>query len=195
MDSLASPYCYVGAMICRLFGASDSARFSIEMVPLMEATINSFIVDWATILSAKMANQILDYRRNRYVTTRIIAPFYMSTYIMETICFNSDFPILGWKWTPQDPNPIHIYHKYLWKAHYKDNIYRICQGFVLPVHQAIFNKPAPRLFDEASIVLTSIGNWFGEEKFTYVRLFGSTTDPHVLPLYILDKLLAKELAH
>ena len=100
MDSLASPYCYVGAMICRLFGAFESARFSIEMVPLIEATINSFIMDWATILSDKMANQILDYIRNRYVTTRIIPSFYMRAYIMDTICFNSDYPILGWKWTP-----------------------------------------------------------------------------------------------
>lgn len=33
IDSLASPYCYVGAMICRLFGVSDSTRFTIEMVP------------------------------------------------------------------------------------------------------------------------------------------------------------------
>lgn len=31
----ASPYCYAGDMMCRLFGVFDSARFSIEMVPLM----------------------------------------------------------------------------------------------------------------------------------------------------------------
>ena len=134
VHSLASPYCYVGAMICRLFGVSESARFSIEMVPFMEAEINSYIMDWATILSDKMANQILDYRRNRYVTTRIIPPFYMSAYIMDTICFNFDYPILGWKWTPQDPTPIHIYHKYLWKSHYKHHIYRICHDFILPIH-------------------------------------------------------------
>lgn len=83
----------------------------------------------------------------------------------------------------------------MWKAHYKDHIYIIFHGFVLPVHQAIFNKHAPRLSDEASIDLTSIGNWFGEEKFTYVRVFGNTTDPHVLPLHTVDKLLAREIAY
>ncbi len=132
IDSLASPYCYAGAMICRLFGVSYSARFSIEMEPLMEAAIHSYIMDWATILSNKMANQILYYRINRFVTTRIIPPFYMSAYIMDTICFNSDHPILGWKWTPQGPTPIEIYHKYLWKALYKDHIYRIYHGFFYP---------------------------------------------------------------
>ena len=34
-----------------------------------------------------------------------------------------------------------------------------------------------------------------EERFTYIRVFGSITDPHVLPLYIPDKLLAREVAY
>jgi len=129
------------------------------------------------------------------VSTRVIPPFYMSAYIMDTIYFNSKYSILGWKWTPQDPNPIHIYHKELWKSHYKNHLYRICHGFILPVYYAIFNKPAPRLSEEASVDLTAIGSWFGEEIFTYIRLFGSLANPHVLPLYILDKLLARELTH
>jgi len=43
--------------------------------------------------------------------------------------------------------------------------------------------------------LTVIGSWFGEEKFTYVRLFGSLTEPHVLTLYVPDKYLVQELAY
>ena len=190
VESLASPYCYVAAMICRLFGTVNSEKFSIEMVPLLEVVVNSYIMDWETILSDKMESKILDYRKNRFVTTHTIPPFFMSAYIIDTICFNSEFPILGWKWTPQIPIPIHIYHKYLWKSYYKDHIYRICHGFILPVHQFIFNKLAPRLSYEASTDLTSIESWFGEEKFTYIRIFGSITDPHVLPLYVPDKLLA-----
>ena len=119
----------------------------------------------------------------------------MSAYIVDTFCFNFDFPILGWKWTVQDPTPIHVYHKYLWKSEYKNHLYRIFHGFILPVHQAVFNKPAPQLSNEASIDLTSTSSWFGEERLTYVRVFGSITDPHVLPLYIVDKLLAKEVAY
>lgn len=111
-------------------------------------------MDWAAILSDKMANHILDYRRNRFVTTRVIPPFYMSAYIMDTIYFNSDYPILGWKWTPQDPKPIHIYHKELWKTHYENHLYRIYHGFVLPFHYNNFNKPAPRLCNEDSVELT-----------------------------------------
>lgn len=57
------------------------------------------------------------------------------------------------------------------------------------------NKPAPKISSLAEIDLTTIGRWFGEEKFTYVRIFGSHANPHVLPLYIPDKLLAREIAY
>jgi len=50
VDSLCSPYCYDGIMMCRLWGLHDSANFTIEMVPLMEAACNGEIMDWATIL-------------------------------------------------------------------------------------------------------------------------------------------------
>lgn len=43
--------------------------------------------------------------------------------------------------------------------------------------------------------LTAMGNWFKEDKFTYIWVFGNATRPHVLPLYIPDKLLARELAY
>ena len=114
---------------------------------------------------------------------------------MDTICFNSKFPLLGWRWTPQDPKPIHIYHQQLWKAHYKNHLYKICNGFILHVYYSIFNKPSPRISQEAETDLTAVGSWFGEEKFTYVSLFGSLTKPHVLPLYVANKLLARELVY
>ena len=38
------------------------------------------------------------------------------------------------------------------------------------------------------------GNW-GEESFTYIRVLGSYAEPHVLPLYILDKLRCREVSY
>ena len=66
---------------------------------------------------------------------------------------------------------------------------------MLPIHYAIFDKPAPNISLQAEIDLTSIGRWFGEEKFTYVIVFDSHARPHVLPLYIPDKLLTREIAY
>ena len=165
------------------------------MVPLMEAACNSEIIDWGNILSDKLATTILEFRKKTCVTKRFIPPFYFSAYILDTLCFNSEFHVLGWRWTPQDPMPIHIYHQKLWKAHYKHHLYQVCNGFMLPIHYAIFDKAAPKISSQAEIDLTAIGRWFGEEKFTYVRVFGSHAKPHVLPLYAPDKLLAREIAY
>ena len=114
---------------------------------------------------------------------------------MDTLCFNSKYNVLEWRWTSQDPKPIHIYHQKLWKVHYKDYLYQIGNGFMLPIYYAIFDKPVPKILMEAEIDLTLAGNWFWEDKFTYMRIFGSLTRPHVLPLYVPDKLLARELAY
>ena len=59
----------------------------------------------------------------------------------------------------------------------------------------IYDKDPPRCSPEAQIDIIPIARWFGEELFTYIRVFGSTVPPHVLPLYIPDKLLAREIAY
>ena len=105
--------------MCRLWGLHDSANFTIEMVPLMEAPCNSEIMDSATILSDKLVTTVLSFRTKTSLSERIIPPFYYSAYILDTVCFNSEFPVLSWRWTPQDPTPIHIYHQKLWKTSYK----------------------------------------------------------------------------
>lgn len=194
-DSLASPYCYTGIMMCRLWGLHDSTNFTIEMVPLMEAACNSTIMDWATILSDKLAKAVLEFRNKTSISERIVPPFYYSAYILDTLCFNSEFPVLGWRWTPQDPTAIHIYHQKLWKSSYKHHLYQVCNGFMVPIYYSIFDKPIPKISYQAGIDLTAVGSWFGEEKFTYIRVFGRQAEPHVLNLYIPDKLLAREISY
>ena len=66
---------------------------------------------------------------------------------------------------------------------------------MLPLHQIIFNKKAPSFSEVDATNLLVIGKYFIEEWFTYIRVFGSTADPHVLPLYVSDKLLAREIAY
>ena len=65
VESLSPPYCYAASMMCRLFGNDNSARFSIQMVPLIHSAINSEIMDWVVIIFNKIANRILDYRKDK----------------------------------------------------------------------------------------------------------------------------------
>ena len=140
VESLSPPYCYAATMMCR-FGNENSLRFSIQMVPLIHSTVNSEIMDWSVILSDNIANRILEYKKDK--DTINMTPFHFSAYILDALCFNSEFPILGWKWTSQDPVTIHIYHKYLWKVHFKYHVYKICHGFLIPVYQTIFDQFPP----------------------------------------------------
>lgn len=59
--SLASPYCFSTAMLCRLFGKPDINKFSLEWLPLLDATTNATIMDWAQILSDNLASAILNF--------------------------------------------------------------------------------------------------------------------------------------
>jgi len=45
-----------------MWGIHDYAKFTIEMVPLMEAAVNSYVMDWENIFSNKLATAILDFR-------------------------------------------------------------------------------------------------------------------------------------
>lgn len=119
----------------------------------------------------------------------------MSAYIMDSICFTSDFPFMGWKWTIQDPFPIHIYHNILWESKYQPHFSKISHGVVLHIYQFVFNEKCPRISAEGNNDLLSIGRWFGEESFPYVWVFSSLAQPHVFPLYVLDKILAREIAY
>ena len=75
-------------------------------------------MDWATIWSNNITSKILEYRKNHSVSERVVPSFYMSAYIMDTICFSFDFPSMGWKWTIEDPTPIYLYHDILWESKY-----------------------------------------------------------------------------
>ena len=108
---LSSPYCFAAAMLCRLFRKLDINKFSSEWLPLLDVATNATIMDWAQILSDNLASAILNYRTKRSFSQRVYPPFFLSGYVMDTICFVFDFPIMGWKWTVQNHLPIQAYHK------------------------------------------------------------------------------------
>lgn len=194
-SSLSSPFCYVIAMLCRLFGKPNINKFSSYWLPLVDAVVNATIMNWAQILSDNLATAILEYRRKRSIALRVYPPFFMSAYVMDAICFGFKFPIMGWKWTAQNPLPIQIYHKDMWESKFVPHFYKICHGVMLLIHKKIYYRDAPRFSQEAEVDILPVARWFEEELFTYIRVFGSIASPHVLPFYVPDKLMAREIAY
>jgi hypothetical protein len=109
------------------------------------------------------------------------APFYMSTYIIDAICFMTPFPLMNWRWTLVSSEPIHFYHSKLWEEKSKDLFYEICHNVVVLVHIALYGHPPPQISNKIMGNLGKLADWFIEEKFSYIRVFGCLVPPHALP--------------
>jgi len=44
-------------------------------------------------------------------------------------------------------------------------------------------------------MLKCIGNWYLQEKFTYLRIYGAIASTHLLPIYVPNKLVLSEIAY
>jgi len=89
--SLENPYNYAASMLCRLYGLPNNTKFSVEWIPLINAPVNSHIMNWPTILSDNLGTAISEYRQKRSTSTENLPPFYFSAYIMDVIYFYTKF--------------------------------------------------------------------------------------------------------
>jgi hypothetical protein len=119
----------------------------------------------------------------------------MSVYVMDAICFMTPFPLMNWSWNPTNAEPIHFYHSKLWEEKAKDFFYEIFHNVVIPVHQTLYGHPPPRISDQIMGNLKQVADWFIEENFSYIRVFGCSVSPHALPKFLPDRLVCREVAY
>jgi hypothetical protein len=86
------------------------------------------------------------------------APFHMSLYIMDAICFMTPFPLMNWSWTPSCYESIHFYHSKLWEENSKYFFYEICRNVVIHVHVAIYGHPPLRISKPIIVNLGAIAD-------------------------------------
>lgn len=129
-----------------------------QWVPLIDFASYGYLMDWGNILSGNIATQIMNYRSKHISSQNVVPPFYMSTYIMDVICFTSDVNSMGWRWTIEYPIPIHIYHEILWETKFFLHFYKNFHRVTLPIHQSVFDEKAPTVSPEANNDFLSIGN-------------------------------------
>ena len=68
----------------------------------------------------------------------------MSSYLLDVMCANREYPTLGWRWEPNLPS-IHVYCKMLWETKYKEDYEWICNGLFSTLYQVLFGEEAPCL--------------------------------------------------
>jgi hypothetical protein len=120
--------------------------------------------------------------------------FYMSAYLTYAICSSVQFPAFGWDLN-QDQPLIHVYFSELWDANYKRYIYDICDFFLAPLHIIIFCYSAYKLSKEAMVGIKGIEDWYLGKYYTYIRVYVNSKAPHLLPKYIPDILLIREISY
>ena len=65
---------------------------------------------------------------------------------------------------------------------------------MVPMHVYIFGNPPLKISDSISINLSNVADWYVEEEFSYIRVFGASVPPYSLPLFILDRLVFHEIS-
>jgi hypothetical protein len=66
---------------------------------------------------------------------------------------------------------------------------------MFPLHNLLFNQPAPRFTKEDINAIKEIGDWYIDEDFSYIRIFGCVATPHLLPRYVPNKLVLREITY
>jgi hypothetical protein len=183
---------YIAMMMCRLYGKENTAHFFLPWVPIIHTVVEGYSFDWAKILSDSLVREITEYRTLKAKGKS--TSFFMSAYIMDAICFMMPFPLMGWSWIPNSTEPIHIYHSKLWEDKEKYFFYEICNWVVVSMHTTIFGHPPPRISYKIVNNLGRIEDWYIEEHFSYIRVFGCLVPPYALPQFLPDRLVCREVA-
>jgi hypothetical protein len=184
---------YVAMMLCRLFGRKDPCHFHADWTPFLEEVSEGRSFNWHKILSDNLTSEVVNYKAARSKGQPV--SFYMSAYIMDAICFMTPFPLMNWSWNVSCPEPVHKYHSALWEENAKNVFYEVCHYVIIPLHKIFFGCEPPRISNTIIENLKSVADWFIEENFSYVRVYGCSIPPHALPKILPDRLICREVAY
>ena len=63
------------------------------------------------------------------------------------------------------------------------------------MHIALYGCPPPRISDKIMTNLGKIADWYIEERFSYIGVFGCSIPPHALPKFLPDQLVCREVSY
>jgi hypothetical protein len=66
---------------------------------------------------------------------------------------------------------------------------------LLPLHTISFGYTPYKISQEALATLKNIADWYMGKYYTYIRVYGNYEAPHLLPKYVLDRLLIWEIPY
>jgi hypothetical protein len=119
----------------------------------------------------------------------------MASYLLDVICARNVFVQHELELAHASKIPVHIYFIILWENRYKKSYSLICDEFITHIHFILFKKECPRLSTAEKKVIAKVGHWYLDERDTYIRVFGATGAPHLLPTHVPDQLVVGEICY
>jgi len=66
---------------------------------------------------------------------------------------------------------------------------------VIPVHQTLYGCAPPCISESVIGSLEYFFDWFIDENFSYIRVFGWSIPPHALSKFLPDRLVYREVSY
>jgi hypothetical protein len=184
-----APYKMLVAMLNQLYGEEKSTHFQTDWLPLAHTIVKmGQVFNWEDILAFNICLHMKNIPGMRNPC------FYMSTYLIDAICSSVQFIDLRWNWD-QDQPPMHVYCSELWNINYKRYFYDICNYFLTPLYTIIYEFPRHIISIEARTGMKGVADWYLGKYYSYIRVYGSTGAPHILPYFVPDHLLMREISY
>jgi hypothetical protein len=105
-----------------------------------------------------------------------------------------NFLTLGGTGTRTNPLYMCTYSE-LWSINYIRYFYDICNLFLTPLHTVLFGFPRHMISFEARTGMKGIVDWYFCKYYSYIRVYGTIGSPHLLPYFVPDHLLMREISY
>jgi hypothetical protein len=90
---------------------------------------------------------------------------------------------------------VHVYFNIPWENRYKNSYTLIYDEFITHIYFIIFKKECSRLSMKAKKMIAKVGHCYLDKRSIYIRVFGATEAPHLLPDHVPDRLLMGEICY
>ena len=117
--------------------------------------------------------------------------FYMSSILIDCILCTQPFPSLKCSWE-KDRTPVYTAYKLFWAHKYYSYYRDICEHFIMPLYTSIFLIECDCMSEEAFKVIQEFRIYYLIKDGLYVRMYGDSRAPSLLPKYAIDYVLHKE---
>ena len=146
------------------------------------------IFNWTSIVSNSLSSCISAVLGG---VSQKKSEFYMSSILIDCILCTQPFPSLKFHWD-KDRAPVYAAYKLFWAHKYYSYYKEICENFIMPLYTLIFLFKCNCMSEGALKVVQEYRSYYLKEEGLYLRMYGSSRAPSLLPRYATDYVLHKK---